>query len=135
MTRGDRTGRETFLRSNYSGSKRATKAMQEPQNQRRRGTVKRYLIALVGLIVLLAFLCSCAGVVYVPEPPPAPRDEVRSPRPGPKAVWIDGHWKRAGGQWVWAPGHWVKKPKGQWVAGHWKKTPRGYKWVKGHWKP
>ncbi len=97
--------------------------------------VKRYVVALLAFAVLLVFLLGCAGTTYVPDPPPAPRDEVKPPRPGPQAVWVDGHWKHSGGQWVWATGHWVKKPKGQWVAGHWQKTPRGHKWVKGHWKP
>jgi hypothetical protein len=97
--------------------------------------VREYTVGLLVLIILSAFLLSCAGTVYVPEQPPAPRDEVKPARPGPKAVWIDGHWKHSGGQWVWAPGHWVKNPKGQWVAGHWQKTPRGWKWEKGHWKP
>jgi hypothetical protein len=58
--------------------------------------VSRYLVVFLSLTVLCAFLISCAGVVYVPGPPPAPRDEVKPPRPGPKAVWIDGHWKRSG---------------------------------------
>jgi hypothetical protein len=96
--------------------------------------VKKYVIALVALIVLLAFLFSCAGVVYIPEPPPAPKKDVKSPRPHPKAVWVDGHWKWAGNHYQWVPGHWVKNPKGHWVAGHWKKTPRGWKWAKGHWR-
>lgn len=97
--------------------------------------VRKCAVALVAFAILLAFLLGCAGTVYVQEPPPGPKDEVKPPRPGPKAAWVDGHWKRSGGQWAWAPGHWVKQPKGQWVAGHWQETPRGYKWVDGHWKP
>ena len=96
--------------------------------------VSRYLTLFLCVVVLFAFLASCASVVFVPEPPPAPKKEVKPPRPGPKAAWVDGHWKWSHGQYVWVPGHWVKKPKGQWVAGHWKKTPRGHKWVKGHWR-
>ena len=97
--------------------------------------MRKYLVSLPVFIILSTFLLSCAGTVYVSEQPPAPRDEVKLPRPNTNAVWIDGHWKHSGGQWIWAPGHWVKNPKGQWIAGHWQKTPRGWKWIEGHWKP
>ncbi len=97
--------------------------------------MKRFLLGLLCITVLLSFLLSCTPVIYVPKGPPPRKVEVKSPRPGPKAVWVDGHWKWTGSQYVWVPGHWVKKPKGQWVAGHWKKTPHGWKWNKGHWKP
>lgn len=96
--------------------------------------MKKYLVVSLVFAILLAFLFSCAGVVYVPNPPPGPKNEVKTPRPGPKAVWIDGHWNWSGSQWVWVSGYWVKNPKGHWVAGHWQKTPHGWKWSKGHWK-
>jgi hypothetical protein len=96
--------------------------------------VKKYLAFSLIIAILLTFLLSCAGVVYVPNPPPGPKNEVKPPRLGPKAVWIDGHWHWSGGQWVWISGYWVKNPKGQWVAGHWQNTPHGWKWTKGHWK-
>lgn len=96
--------------------------------------MKKYLITSLVFIILLAFLFSCAGVVYVPDQPPGPKNEVKPPRPGPKAFWIDGHWNWSGGQWVWVSGYWVKNPKSNWVAGHWQKTPHGWKWNKGHWK-
>jgi len=60
-------------------------------------------------------------VVYVQKAPPKPRSEVRSKRPGPKAVWVGGHWDR--------------NPRGNaWIQGHWEKKPRGWAWVPGHWK-
>jgi hypothetical protein len=87
-------------------------------------------------VVLTALVLSvgCAGTIVVRDAPPPPKVEVKPARPGPKAVWIDGHWAWKGGKYTWVSGHWFKKPKGTWVAGHWKKTPRGHVWVKGHWK-
>jgi len=96
--------------------------------------VKKILLALLSITILVAFLFSCASTVYVPESPPPAKEEIKTPRPGPKAVWVSGHWKWSGGQYVWVPGHWAKNPRGVWVKGHWKKTPRGWKWKKGHWR-
>jgi hypothetical protein len=96
--------------------------------------MKRFFWALLSITILMAFLFSCAATFYIPEPPPPLKEEIKPPHPGPKAVWVEGHWKWSHGQYVWVPGHWVKNPKGVWVKGHWKKTPRGWKWVKGHWR-
>ena len=97
--------------------------------------MRNYLLAFLCVTILLTFLFSCAATVYVPDPPPAPKDEIKPPAPGPKAVWVEGWWKWSGGHHVWVPGHWVKNSKGNWVAGHWDKRPHGWVWVKGHWRP
>ncbi len=96
--------------------------------------MKGILFVFLALIILTTFLFNCATTVYVPEPPPAPKEEIKPPRPGPKAVWIEGYWKWSGDHYIWVPGHWVKKAKGHWVPGHWVKRPRGWVWVKGHWR-
>ena len=97
--------------------------------------MRNYLLAFLCVTILLTFLFSCAATVYVPDPPPAPKDEIKPPAPGPKAVWVEGNWKWSGGHYVWVPGHWVKNPKGNWVEGHWDKRPHGWVWVKGQWRP
>lgn len=97
--------------------------------------MRNSLSAFVGIAILVAFLLSCAGSVYVTDPPPTPKEEIKSPAPGPKAVWIEGHWKWSHGHHVWVPGYWVNKPYGTWVPGHWDKRPRGWMWVEGHWRP
>lgn len=105
------------------------------------------VISLV-VIVLIADGCICprrrtvviasdedVDVVYVQTAPPDLRVEVIPKKPGPKAVWIPGHWQFKGNKYIWVPGHWDKKPRGSgWVAGHWKKRPRGWVWVPGHWR-
>jgi len=74
-------------------------------------------------------------VVYVQKAPPKPRSEVRSKRPGPKAVWVGGHWQWKGGKYAWMSGHWDRNPRGNaWIPGHWEKKPRGWAWAPGHWK-
>ncbi len=74
-------------------------------------------------------------VVYVKNAPPKPKSEVRSKRPGPKAVWVAGHWQWRGGKYVWMSGHWDRNPRGNaWIPGHWEKKPRGWAWIPGHWK-
>jgi hypothetical protein len=111
------------------------RAYAKANGKKKEGAMKRFLLGLLCITVLLSFLFSCTPVIYVPKGPPPRKVEVKSPPPGAKAIWVEGHWKWTGSQYVWVPGHWVKKPKGQWVAGHWKKTPHGWKWKKGHWKP
>jgi len=96
--------------------------------------MKRIGLYLSAVLVVLACSAGCARTVYVSTDPPAPKVESKPAAPGPKAVWIDGHWKWNGKRYVWIDGHWERKPKGTWVAGHWKKTPRGHVWVNGHWK-
>ena len=96
--------------------------------------MKRVISSLCAVVLAAALSFGCAGVVVVRKAPPTPRVEVRTARPGPRAVWIDGHWKWKGKRYVWVKGRWVKNPKGVWVPGHWKKTRRGHVWVKGYWK-
>ena len=45
-----------------------------------------------------------------PTARPAPVREVRTPRPTPSAVWIDGFYEWAGGEWVWLAGTWSQPP-------------------------
>jgi len=94
---------------------------------------KALLGAAVGLL-LVAFLAGCAATVYAPGPPPPPKAEIKPHAPGPKAVWVSGHWNWTSHNWVWIPGSWVKKAKGHWVPGYWKRGLRGYGWVRGHWR-
>jgi hypothetical protein len=94
--------------------------------------MRRVIVFAFAVVVLFTFLVGCA-VTYVPESPPPAKAEVKPPAPGPKAVWVDGHWKWSHGRYVWVPGHLVKKPHGKWAPGHWEKRPRGWVWVKGHW--
>ncbi len=93
-------------------------------------------VGVLALVILGSQAWSCAPrVVYVQEPPPPVKVEVKPPKPAPHAVWIPGHWKWNGRRYVWVPGHWELRPKGKtWVPGHWKKTRRGWVWVPGHWK-
>jgi hypothetical protein len=44
-------------------------------------------------------------VVYAEAAPP-PRVEVISVSPGPRYVWMRGHWIRHRGGWVWVSGRW-----------------------------
>jgi len=92
----------------------------------------RHLLGAAATAMLLSF--GCAGTVYVASEPPPPQVEVRPVSPGPRAVWIDGHWGLSHGKYRWAPGHWEKNAKGTWVPGHWDKRPRGHVWLPGHWR-
>ncbi|MCC7142806.1 MAG: YXWGXW repeat-containing protein [Candidatus Eisenbacteria bacterium] len=78
----------------------------------------------------------CTRTVYVQtDPPTEAQTETIPPSPGPKAVWIPGHWDWQRGHWAWRPGHWDLNPGGRdWVPGHWDRTRRGWRWVPGHWR-
>lgn len=75
-----------------------------------------------GLTVLVLAACSrtLAHPPYAPQPstalvevsasPPPGRIEVIPPRPGPRAVWIDGEWSWRRERWAWIEGRWVDPP-------------------------
>jgi hypothetical protein len=96
--------------------------------------MKRFTRYWAITIVALMFSVGCAGPVYVRTAPPPPKVEVKPARPGPTAVWIDGHWKWSRNRYVWVAGHWEKNPRGAWVPGRWEKRARGHVWVPGHWR-
>ncbi len=99
------------------------------------GRILLLLVFLGATVPLVSSNVACGPrVVYVRKAPPSPRLETKPPRPGPRAVWIPGHWKWNGREYVWVSGHWEVHPKGsRWIPGHWKKTRHGWKWVPGHW--
>jgi hypothetical protein len=72
------------------------------------GSRMRSGILLAGIAMSFGLLVGNPGCASAPPPPPA-KVEVRPAAPGPKAVWVPGHWK-------------------------WHGRRRGYDWVPGHWK-
>ncbi|MGB8657176.1 MAG: hypothetical protein WCE90_05260 [Candidatus Zixiibacteriota bacterium] len=96
--------------------------------------MKHFLSVLLGIAVLTALVVGCAAAVYVPDPPPSPREEIRPLSPGPRAIWVEGWWKWSHRHYVWIPGHWERRSHGQWVPGQWEKRPRGWVWTRGHWR-
>lgn len=95
--------------------------------------IKKFFAVLL-LTFFLVSITAC--VVYRPhgEPPP-PRSEVRSHKPGPNYIWVQGHWEWRRGDWNWVRGHWIKTRPGRiWVPGHYE-LRRGHRvWVPGHWR-
>ena len=96
--------------------------------------MRRYLVVATLMLLLSTFLLECAHTVYIPEPPPPVKHEMRPPKPGPGAVWVSGHWKWDGNSYAWISGHWERHPKGHWVPGHYAKRRHGWIWVPGHWR-
>ncbi|MBU1318872.1 MAG: YXWGXW repeat-containing protein [candidate division Zixibacteria bacterium] len=90
-----------------------------------------FVLGMIALIALYAY--SCAGPMVITEAPPPTKSEIKPPRPGPKAVWIDGYWKWNNHMYVWNSGHWERNPRGNWVPGYHKRQGRGHVWVAGHW--
>jgi hypothetical protein len=93
----------------------------------------RSKLDLAAMLLTLAFVAGCAGVLYVQTAPPPLEVEIRTPPPSDIAVWIDGYWAWRGDNYHWVSGFWETHPRGAWVPGQWEGHERGYHWVKGHW--
>ncbi len=52
------------------------------------------------------------NLITVPYPPPAPRAEIITAKPGNRVVWIDGSWNWDRRRWVWQRGRWEVPPTG-----------------------
>lgn len=97
------------------------------------GSVKKTALFSISALIIVSLL-SCLVVHPLTSPPP-PKKEIRSARPGPLFVWVDGYWKWTGSEYTWIRGHWVKAPKGKvWVQGRWEKRGAHWVWISGHWK-
>ena len=68
-------------------------------------------------------------------PPPPPR-EVMIAQPGPRHVWVQGHYRWNGNRYVWERGYWSVPPRGRsaWVPGRWERRNGGNFWIQGYWR-
>jgi len=77
--------------------------------------------------------CGVEGAYVIAEPPPPPRAEVVSYRPG--FVWIHGRWGHPDGRWVWYGGRYEhERPNQIYVEGRWERRGNGHVWVDGRWR-
>lgn len=94
-------------------------------------------LAAIAFITVVFSANTGHSQVVVKVRPPRPKVVVKKPaRPGPKFVWIDGHWRwnRKQHKYVWVAGHWTQPKRGhKWIPGHWASVPGGHKWIPGHW--
>ena len=94
--------------------------------------MKKTAVVLITVFALTLAGCVVAGPRVAP---PSPRTDVRSARPGPNHIWIQGHWKWTGARYTWVTGHWVKaRPGYVWVPGHWQRRGPRWAYIKGHWR-
>jgi hypothetical protein len=65
-------------------------------------------------------------------PPPSPRVEHMTHRPGPDYVWVEGYWYPAGNHYRWHQGYWTRAPYAgaNWVGPRWE----GGQYETGHWE-
>lgn len=107
--------------------------------------MKKYFLALslcaVGFCLTALLPLGCVihtpdGTIYVDTEPPAPQHEIMPPSPGPRYVWVPGHWQWSGNRWVWTQGHWrvVQQGYHRWVPGHWERRGNRWYWRDGHWQ-
>jgi hypothetical protein len=68
-------------------------------------------MSLFLVVALSLVLVACSGSITVnSDTKPAPRREAKPNRPGPKYVWVPGHWKKVKPRtWRWVPGHWKRR--------------------------
>jgi hypothetical protein len=75
------------------------------------------------------------GVTYVGMAPPPSRVELIPAAPGPRYVWIAGHWGWHVREYMWVPGSWVTIEVGyrEYRPGRWQHDRHGWYWVDGRW--
>ncbi len=102
--------------------------------------MKSKLISLLiaGAAAATVPACGSSGTYVVAtsydEPPPAPREEYVSYRPG--YVWVHGKWVRDfNNRWRWQSGYFIRERAGYvYVPGRWELQGRNYIWIEGGWR-
>ena len=71
----------------------------------------------------------------IATPPPKPLAETKPAAPGPKYIWVAGHYIPVKGQWQWVAGRWSMPPtvESVWIQGTYDATTKH--WSEGHWQP
>jgi len=92
---------------------------------------------ILPLTLALAAACSTNPPperVYVIDRPPPVRAELIPVAPGPRYIWVAGHWQRVGAGWAWAGGRYMVPPARYrgWAPGAWHHGRRGWYYVDGH---
>lgn len=97
---------------------------------------RKGLIACAIATMLTAGIGAARVGVYVATPPPAPRIERMSRRPGPGFVWTPGFYSWNGRRYVWVGGRWMRPPRGRtrFVTGAWVRSGRGWHYRPGFWR-
>jgi hypothetical protein len=73
-------------------------------------------------------------VVEVPNAPPDPKTEVKTPCPGPGNIWVAGYWDYIGGRHVWRDGRWVQgKPGYEYVRARYEWDGKAWQFHVPHW--
>ena len=74
-------------------------------------------------------------VVEVPNAPPEPKAEEKTPCPGPGHIWIAGYWDYIGGHHVWRDGHWIEGKVGyEYVRARYEWDGTAWQFHVPHWK-
>jgi len=76
-------------------------------------------------------------VVLVDAPPPPLMHEDIPPHPpGPRHVWLEGHWRYYAGHYVWVGGHFELPPRthARFVPPHWDQQGAAHLFVEGYWQ-
>lgn len=98
-------------------------------------------IAPIAFAVAAAFAAPAAGAasvaigISVSLPPPPLPVYVQPPIPGPRYMWVPGHWSWGTYGYYWVPGAWVLPPAVGllWTPGYWGWRAGVYAWHPGYW--
>ncbi|HEX9101566.1 MAG TPA: YXWGXW repeat-containing protein [Polyangia bacterium] len=73
-------------------------------------------------------------VVEVPTGPPDPKQEVKTPCPGPGQIWVAGYWDYIGGHHVWRDGRWMQGMSGyEYVRARYEFDGKAWQFHVPHW--
>ena len=73
-------------------------------------------------------------IVVVPNAPPDPKTEVKTPCPGPGQIWVAGYWDFIDGHHVWRDGRWVQGKVGyEYVRARYEFDGKSWQFHVPHW--
>lgn len=97
--------------------------------------MKKMIAAGIFALTLAAGVAEARGghPRYGPPPPPY---EMMVSRPGPRHVWVPGHYRWTGNRYKWVRGRWIRapRPNAVWMPGFWAPQRGGYVFMGGYWR-
>lgn len=99
--------------------------------------MKRLIFGLILMLAINTMAFSAGKRVYVKKAPPKHNKVVvvKTKKPHPNAIHVNGHWHWNGKKYIWRDARWINpRPGFVWVPGHWTQDAHGWFYVEGHWK-